>query len=62
MTVEPDSDLTAAIATRRRILEMTAREKLPIVGMHTHFPGFVYVVGTGQQDYQLVPEMWMQTL
>ena len=62
VTVEPDSDPTAAIATRRRILEMTAREKLPIVGMHTHFPGFVYVVGTAQQGYQLVPEMWMQTL
>lgn len=62
VTVEPDSDPTAAVATRRRILEMTARDKMPIAGMHAHFPGFVYVVGTAQQGYQLVPEMWMQML
>ena len=62
VTVEPDSDPAAAIATRRRVLEMTAREKLRVVGMHTHFPGFVYVVGTPQTGYQLVPEMWVQML
>jgi len=62
VTVDPDSDPAAAIVTRRRVLEMTAREKLRVAGMHVHFPGFVYVVGAPQQGYQLVPEMWIQAL
>jgi glyoxylase-like metal-dependent hydrolase (beta-lactamase superfamily II) len=60
--VDPDSDPAAAVAMRRRTLEMVAREKLFIAGMHTHFPGFIYVTGNATQGYRLEPEMWVQAL
>ncbi|MGI9426035.1 MAG: MBL fold metallo-hydrolase [Hyphomicrobiaceae bacterium] len=38
-----DDDKEQAIATRNRILEMTATEKLLVVGHHMPFPGIGYV-------------------
>jgi len=54
--VEPDSDHVAAVATRRRIFETVARDRLLVAGMHMHFPGFLHLTGNAQQGYHLVPE------
>ena len=59
LTIEFDTDPEAAEATRRRVLEMVARERLPIAGMHVHFPGFAHVTRTNG-SFTLVPEAWDQ--
>ena len=56
-----DSDIAAAEATRRRVFDMVATDKLLVSGMHLHFPGFTRLVkrGTG---YQLIPAAWEQAI
>lgn len=56
-----DSDTGQAEATRRRVFDMVATDKLMVTGMHLHFPGFSRLVkqGTG---YHLVPAAWEQAL
>jgi hypothetical protein len=55
---EPD----AAIATRKRVFDMIATDKLPFIGYHLPFPalGYVTKVGDGYQyvaaSYQLAME------
>ena len=39
--MEPDVDGQAAIATRKRIMDMVATDRLLAAGMHMHFPGFL---------------------
>jgi glyoxylase-like metal-dependent hydrolase (beta-lactamase superfamily II) len=59
--MEFDTDPDAAAATRRRVFDMVATDRLLVTGMHMHFPGFSHLVrrGTG---YQLVPAAWEQVL
>ncbi|UUX49319.1 MBL fold metallo-hydrolase [Nisaea acidiphila] len=52
-----DSDQQAAIAARRRALDMAAADRLLVAGMHHHFPGFAHIVGAGD-GYRLIPESW----
>jgi glyoxylase-like metal-dependent hydrolase (beta-lactamase superfamily II) len=52
-----DADGPGAIATRARLMDMAATEKLAIAGMHMDFPVFGHVVRQGQ-GYALVPEVW----
>jgi glyoxylase-like metal-dependent hydrolase (beta-lactamase superfamily II) len=52
-----DADGPGAIATRARLMEMAATEKLAVAGMHMDFPVFGHVVRQGQ-GYALVPEVW----
>jgi len=52
-----DTDGAAAIATRARLMDMAATEKLLIAGMHLDFPVFGHVVRQGQ-GYAHVPEVW----
>ncbi|HUF35044.1 MAG TPA: MBL fold metallo-hydrolase [Gemmatimonadales bacterium] len=49
-----DMDKTQGAATRRRIYQMAAAERIPVVGYHTSFPsvGFVQKAGAG---YRWVP-------
>ena len=56
-----DSDAGQAEATRRRVFDMVATDKLLVSGMHLHFPGFTRLIkrGTG---YQLVPAAWEQSI
>ncbi len=56
-----DSDADQAQATRRRVFDMVATDKLLVTGMHLHFPGFSRLVkqGTG---YRLIPAAWEQAL
>lgn len=52
-----DADPEGAIATRQRVLDMAASERMLVAGMHLHFPTFHHVARVGQ-GYALVPEMW----
>jgi glyoxylase-like metal-dependent hydrolase (beta-lactamase superfamily II) len=61
VTIDFDTDPTQAAATRRRVLEMAASERLLVAGMHLHFPGFAHIVHNAG-SYALVPEAWDQAL
>ena len=52
-----DTDPAGAIATRQRVLDMAASERMLVAGMHLHFPTFHHVARAGQ-GYALLPEMW----
>jgi glyoxylase-like metal-dependent hydrolase (beta-lactamase superfamily II) len=52
-----DTDGAAAIATRHRLMDMAATEKLLVAGMHLDFPVFGHLVRQGQA-YAYVPEVW----
>ena len=59
----PDAGLTIdvdgpqAIATRQRIMDMAATDRLRIAGMHVDFPAFGHIVRAGK-GYAFVPEVW----
>jgi len=59
VTMEFDTDPRAAEATRRRVFDMVATDKLLIAGMHVHFPGFARLVKRGD-GYVLLNEPWVQ--
>ena len=59
VAIEFDTDMHAAIATRRRALDMAATDRLLIAGMHVHFPGFAHIVRRGG-GYALLQEPWDQ--
>jgi glyoxylase-like metal-dependent hydrolase (beta-lactamase superfamily II) len=52
-----DVDGAQAIATRRRIMDMAATDRLRVAGMHLDFPSFGHVVRAGGA-YAFVPEVW----
>lgn len=54
-----DADPAGAVATRKRILEQAAGERLAITGMHMDFPGFAHLVRAGG-GYEVVPEGWTE--
>ncbi len=60
VTMIVDSDPLAARASRRRILDMAASERLLVTGMHMHFPGLGHVARSGD-SYAFIPEPWQQT-
>jgi glyoxylase-like metal-dependent hydrolase (beta-lactamase superfamily II) len=57
----PDTDPDAAVATRRKMLDMAASERMFVTGMHLHFPGFGHV-GRERDTYRFHPEPWKLTL
>lgn len=59
--MEFDTDTSMAEATRRRVFDMVATDRLLVTGMHVHFPGFSHLVRRGQA-YQLIPAAWEQEL
>jgi len=61
VTVLLDTDPAAAAASRRRIFDMAATDRLPVTGMHLHFPGFGHVARRNG-GYAFVPEAWQQSL
>jgi glyoxylase-like metal-dependent hydrolase (beta-lactamase superfamily II) len=61
VTIEFDTDPAMAAATRRRVFDMVATDRLLIAGMHVHYPGFAHVVKQGG-GYALSPEPWDQAL
>lgn len=52
-----DSDPEATVATRRRILDMAAADRIPVVGYHFPFPGVGHVKAEGEA-YAFVPALW----
>ncbi len=52
-----DTDQTAAIATRKRVFDMAAADKLMIAGAHLPFPGLGHV-GKASAGYSYVPVQW----
>ena len=52
-----DVDRTVAEATRRRIFDEVATDRLAIAGMHLHFPAFAHLARDGV-GYRLVPDAW----
>jgi glyoxylase-like metal-dependent hydrolase (beta-lactamase superfamily II) len=60
--MEPDVDGEAAIATRKRTMDMVATDRLLAAGMHMHFPGFLNLNKRPGGGYELVPEIWKQAL
>jgi glyoxylase-like metal-dependent hydrolase (beta-lactamase superfamily II) len=61
VTMVVDTDPTGAEASRRRIFDMAAQERLLVTGMHLHFPGFGHIAREGK-SYKFVPEPWKQAL
>ena len=56
-----DSDTGAAEATRRRVFDMVATDRLMVTGMHLHFPGFSHLV-KDRGAYRLIPAAWEHAL
>tara|TARA_R100000322_G_scaffold60379_9_gene37310 strand:+ start:17665 stop:18600 length:936 start_codon:yes stop_codon:yes gene_type:complete len=52
-----DSDPEATVATRRRVLDMAATDRIPVVGYHFPFPGVGHVMRDGDA-YAFVPALW----
>ena len=42
-----DTDNDAAAASRRKVFDMVATDRLMVTGMHLHFPGFSHLVRRG---------------
>jgi glyoxylase-like metal-dependent hydrolase (beta-lactamase superfamily II) len=58
--MEPDVDGAAAVATRKRIMDQVATDRLLAAGMHMHFPGFLNLNRRSDGGYELIPEIWDQ--
>lgn len=52
-----DLDGAQAVATRRRLLEMAATERMTVVGYHFPFPGVGHLVRDGAA-YRFIPALW----
>jgi len=52
-----DVDHTAAVATRRRVLDLAAREGLTVAGCHLDFPAVGHIARAGD-GYAFVPRVW----
>ena len=58
-----DMDKEAAAETRRRILDMVATDRIPMIGYHMPFPGVGFVEkGTGDAAFRWVPESYQLML
>lgn len=53
--VKFDMDKAKAAATRKRVFDMLATDKIPFVGYHMPFPGMGYVETRGEGGFQYVP-------
>ena len=52
-----DVDGAQAIATRQRVMDMAATDRLWVAGMHLDFPAFGHLARAGA-GYAFVPEVW----
>jgi glyoxylase-like metal-dependent hydrolase (beta-lactamase superfamily II) len=56
-----DMDGALAVATRKRLLDRVAADKLPVTGYHFPFPGYGHIIKTGT-GYEFVPAIWRTAL
>lgn len=61
VTMAFDIDPAQAQATRRRVFDLVANERLAWAGMHMHFPAAGYLARGGDGRFALVPEYWSQS-
>ena len=61
VTLDFDTDPDAAAATRRRVFDQVATDRMLVGGMHVHFPGLAHLARLGD-GYALVPEAWSPAL
>jgi glyoxylase-like metal-dependent hydrolase (beta-lactamase superfamily II) len=52
-----DSDQDTAIATRKKVFDMTSADSLAVAGAHLPFPGIGYVIKSGTA-YSYAPLLW----
>lgn len=52
-----DIDREEAVATRRRVLDMVAADRMRVAGIHMDFPAFGHIARAGA-GYRFVPEVW----
>lgn len=57
-----DMNADQAEATRRRVYDMAAAEKMKVQGFHFPFPAAGFVEKDGANNYRLVPVTWNPTL
>jgi glyoxylase-like metal-dependent hydrolase (beta-lactamase superfamily II) len=56
-----DIDREQGVATRRRVLDMVAAERIRVAGVHLDFPAFGHIVKSGS-GYRFVPSLWTTTV
>lgn len=56
-----DTDQDQAIATRKKVFDQAAADKLMVAGMHLDFPGIGFVSGVNAK-YEYYPAFWSPTL
>jgi glyoxylase-like metal-dependent hydrolase (beta-lactamase superfamily II) len=56
-----DTDKAQAVATRKRIYDMAATDRIPVHGYHFAFPSVSYIEKSGS-GYRLVPAPWNPTI
>ena len=52
-----DIDIAQATASRQRVMDMAATDRLLVAGMHLDFPTFGHVSRAGE-GYTFIPEVW----
>jgi glyoxylase-like metal-dependent hydrolase (beta-lactamase superfamily II) len=57
-----DVDKDAGVATRKRVLDMVATDRLPVVGYHMPFPSIGYVERLGAGGYHWLPHSYQLNL
>lgn len=60
--VKFDMDKAKAAATRKKVFDMLAADKVPFVGYHMPFPGMGYVETRGEGGYRYVPASYQMML
>lgn len=53
-----DMDKAAAAAARKRLMDMAAADKFPLIGYHMPFPGMGYIAPRGEGGYSYVPHSY----
>jgi len=53
-----DMDKAAAAASRKRLMDMAAADKFPLIGYHMPFPGMGYIGTRGEGGYHYVPHSY----
>jgi glyoxylase-like metal-dependent hydrolase (beta-lactamase superfamily II) len=56
-----DMDADAARATRHKLLDMAASEKMQVSFYHAPFPATGHIARDGERRYRMVPAMWLPT-
>ena len=54
---EADMDADQTVATRRRLLDMAATDRIAVLGYHFPFPGVGHILREGD-SYRFIPALW----